>query len=57
MQTLINNNIHGEDEEIKKAIEKMIKEVRDNLNDGGSPKVTEFADKFGALTFSITEGF
>ena len=57
MQTLINNNIHGEDEEIKKAIEKMIKEVRDNLNDGGSPKVTELANKIAALTFSITEGF
>ncbi len=57
VQTLINNNIDGEDEVIKKAIEKMIKELRYNLNDGGSPKVSELAEKFGALTFSINEGF
>ena len=55
MQTLINNNKHGE--EISKAVEQMIKAVHDNLYDGGGPKVTELADKFAALTFSITEGF
>ena len=35
----------------------MIKAVHDNLYGGGGPKVTELADEFAALTFSISEGF
>jgi hypothetical protein len=55
VQTLINNNKHGED--INKAIEQMIMDIHDNLFGGGSPQITELADKFAALSFSITEGF
>ncbi len=55
VQTLINDNKHGKT--IKQAVEKMIKEINENLLDGGGRKVTELADKFAALTFSITEGF
>ena len=55
VQTLINNNKHGED--INKAIEQMIKDIQDNLYGEGSPQITELADKFAALSFSITEGF
>ena len=35
----------------------MITEVNDNLEGSGSPKITELANKFGALSCSITEGF
>ena len=35
----------------------MIKELHDNVNDGENSKITELADKFAALTFSITERF
>ncbi len=55
MQTLINNNKHGL--EIKIAVQQMIKAVHDNLYDCGGPEVTKLADKFAALTFSISEGF
>jgi hypothetical protein len=35
----------------------MIKEVDDNVKDGGKSKITVLADEFAALTFSITEKF
>ena len=35
----------------------MITEVNDNLEGSGNPKITELANKFAALSYSITEGF
>jgi hypothetical protein len=35
----------------------MTKEVHDNVQDGEKSKITVLADKFAALTFSITERF